>query len=181
MTTPVYLAEIARLFVAITLVVAVLGKCLATRSFIVSLTDQFRVPDALGPFVAWGLIALEATVAAALLMPVAQTVDLGVRAALVLFALFGLLIASVLLRRQPVYCYCFGQATQPLGAADLLRNITLVGACVLAMRWGAGEAPLALGTWLSVAAAGLVGFLMSAHLGTVVQLLATPTEEAPLG
>ena len=182
MSTLAYLGEIARLFVAITLVVAVVGKCLAMKSFTVSLTDQFHVPDALGPAVAWGTLAFEALLAGALLTPAPDLVTWGLRAALVLFIAFGLLITAVVLRRQPVYCYCFGKATQPLGLADLLRNLSLVGACLLALRQGAGGAPLLpIATWLALAGAGLLGFLMSAHFATVAYLLAPPTEESPLG
>ncbi|MEM9384558.1 MAG: MauE/DoxX family redox-associated membrane protein [Pseudomonadota bacterium] len=181
MTTAYYLAEIARLFVAITLVVAVVAKCTSMKSFTLSLTDQFRVPDAAGPTVAWGVIVVEAVVASAMLTTVEEVVDWGARAALLLFAVFGVLIAAVLARRQPVYCYCFGEATQPLGRADLVRNLSLVGACVLAIRQGAGEASLAFGTWSALAAAALITFLMSAHLANVAHLLAPPAEGSSLG
>ncbi|MEO0973492.1 MAG: MauE/DoxX family redox-associated membrane protein, partial [Pseudomonadota bacterium] len=134
-----------------------------------------------GSTVAWALIAVEAVVAAALLAPIAEVVTWGTRGALVLFALFGGFIAVVLQRREPVYCYCFGEATQPLGAVDLVRNLLLLGGCGLALRYGAGHTTFALSTWLAVAAGGVVAFLVSAHLTTLAFLLAPATEESPLG
>ncbi|MFI7003999.1 MauE/DoxX family redox-associated membrane protein [Nocardia sp. NPDC050175] len=148
---------ISRLVVGVLFGLSAVGKLadpVGTRKAV----GEFGIPIRRVATVAWGLPALEALVAVAVLVP--WTVLPGALLALLLLVVFTVAVARLLRRGERPACSCFGaMSAAPIGARTLVRNgVFLVLALLVA--WGAvacPRVPAALPTddavWLAVAAA----------------------------
>ncbi|WP_040802298.1 MauE/DoxX family redox-associated membrane protein [Nocardia concava] len=119
-----YVVWVARLVLAVVFGISAWGK-FADGSGTRKAVGEFGIPLAWVPAVAWGLPAVEAVVAAALLPPWTAAA-----AALVAILLLGMFTGAVvrLLRqgRRPA-CSCFGAGSAaPIGRGTVLRNVMLI-------------------------------------------------------
>lgn len=122
-----YLSELCRLYVFVTLAIAVLGKSLATGPFVASTADLLGVTRRSARFVAIPVIWAEAVIATLLLLG-GDPARAGMAAALLLFLAFTTTLALALARRQTVRCNCFGGRGHNVSIHDLVRNATLIAA-----------------------------------------------------
>ena len=166
----VYLAEACRLLVLVVLVFAAANKSVDMPRFAMSLTDDFRVPAALGMPLAIVIVGSE-WLAAALTLAGGAWARIGVALALLLFVGFTTIVAEAVLRKRVAYCSCFGRARHALSALDLLRNAfyLLAGGYYLFQ----APMPLAAGVpaQLALLMVALLCFLISISLHPIRQLL----------
>jgi hypothetical protein len=164
-----YLAELGRLYVAVTLAVAAVGKGLALGPFVASTANLLGLTRTPAHFVAVAVIAAEGAIAVLLLLG-GYLSQIGMAAALLLFLAFTGVLAAALVRRRTVHCNCFGGRGHKVSGYDLLRNATLI----VAGGWYLGNQPLSVVLGPSdhalLLGCALILFLVSAHLREIRSL-----------
>ena len=91
---------------------------------------ELDVPRRLAPLVGRALPAVEAVVAAGVLVPATSTV--AAVAGLLLLVMFTIAVLRVLASGRAPMCFCFGSRNaQPAGRDTVIRNIALAALCVV--------------------------------------------------
>ncbi len=124
-----YLAELGRLVVFCTLFLASVGKALTFADFRQNLIESFNVPAKLAGLSASLIVGVELLLAMVVLFHHGLT-WWGMLVSGVLFILFSVLIAAMLLKDNIVRCNCFGNTEQRISVFDLFRNALLVMASI---------------------------------------------------
>lgn len=165
----VYFAELCRLYVLVTLAVAVAGKAVGFGPFRVSIAELFGLSRGIARYVAYPVIGTEALIAA-LLLAGGNWAWVGMASALMLFLAFTAVILVVLMQRRAVRCNCFGGRGHRISVYDLLRNGSLIAAAGCYIRcWAPAMSPepTAFAPLLGIA---LILFLISAYLRDILSL-----------
>ena len=142
---------ILRAGLAALMAIAAIHKSSDFGSFVQTLRDYRVLPEALAGWAAALVVALEVSLALALLVP--AFASLAALACASLLAVYSAAIAANLARgRRHIDCGCMGpSARQPLSGGLLARNAALIAACGLAALPAAARAL----TWVdSVSIAG---------------------------
>jgi uncharacterized membrane protein YphA (DoxX/SURF4 family)/thiol-disulfide isomerase/thioredoxin len=161
-----WFSVVARLFLAGVFLVAAATKA-TDRVGVRETLRAFRAPAALIPAGALLLPAVEAIVAAALLIEPAARI--GAAGALVLLAIFTAAIAATIRRGEDVECHCFGQASaDPVGPRTLLRNGALAAIAIMAL----ATDPPSLTGWLGDRSAAEIVALLLGFTTVVLAALA---------
>jgi len=165
----VYLAEACRLLVLVVLVFAAATKSVDIARFATSLTDDFRVPGALGTPLAIAIAGSE-WLAAALTLAGGTWARIGVALALLLFTAFTAIVAETVIRKRQAFCSCFGRARHALSTLDLIRNAFYLLACGYYLLQG--PVPIAgVLAQLALLMVAVLCFLISISLNQIRQLL----------
>ena len=123
-----HVAEALRLYVILTLSVAVLGKLRALGAFQRTMAELTQTPAGLARASAGAVIAAEAACALALIWR--PTTQAGAAAGAILFLGFGAVVARALIQRRAIPCNCFGDNDgHTLSGPDLMRSGLLATAC----------------------------------------------------
>lgn len=138
-----YLSELARFVVFCTMAMAGLGKAVTFSDVKQNLVESFNVPSRLSTLSAALLIGVELVLALVVVFKTPFTAWGMIVSALV-FLLFSLLIASLLLKDNIVRCNCFGNTEQRISGLDLVRNGLLLLACYYYLVQPASESELSL-------------------------------------
>lgn len=166
----VYLAELARLLLIVTLLAAALGKSADVGQFARTLADDFRVPQRLSHAAAIAIVGAEG-LAVLLLLLGGVAAAIGAALTLTMLLVFSAAMLEVVLRRRRVYCQCFGRASRPVSALDLLRNAFYIAAAVLFLvNWPAAPS-VSLLSHAALLLAATVCFLVSMHAHEIRDLL----------
>lgn len=125
-----HVAEALRLYVILTLAVAVLGKLRALDAFQRTVAELAQASAGMAQVGAGAVIAAEMACALALIWrPTAQA---GAVAGAALFLGFGVVVALALVQRRAIPCNCFGDNDgHTLSAPDLTRSGLLATACLV--------------------------------------------------
>jgi len=166
----VYLAEACRLLVLVVLVFAAATKSVDLPQFATSLTDDFRVPGALGMPLALAIAGSE-WLAAGLTLAGGTWARLGVALALLLFATFTAIVAEAVIRKRQAFCSCFGRARHALSALDLIRNAFYLLACAYYLFQAPASITAGVLAQLALLMVALLCFLISISLNQIRQLL----------
>ena len=158
----VYLAAVCRLYILTVLASAVVGKATGWRTFRESMTGQFGFSERAAGMAALAVLGAEAAILAA----VALTARVGMAGALIMFALFWIMILVALVRRTDFACNCFGGAGRPVSRLDLVRNGTFVGACAFSLL-APSAAELHPSAWLLLLGVALIAFLVLTNLDEI--------------
>ena len=158
---------IARLLLAAVFAVAGLTK-LADRDGSRRAMVGFGVPESLASVVAALLPVGELAVAGALLP--ASSTRFGALGALVLLAVFAVVIVRSMARGEAPDCHCFGQLhSAPAGRTTLARNLALGGLAAFVVAGGWSHAGPSAVAWISrLTPAGVVALAGGAVLALVV-------------
>jgi hypothetical protein len=158
----VWLAAACRLYIAVVLAAALLGKAASPSTFRETIAGLPLLPERAAGVAAFAVIGAEA----AILVAVAVAPRAGIAAAIAMFALFWLVILAALAGRRPMVCNCFGGAGRPVSWLDLVRNGMLIGASTLYLLAppAVGLAPAA---WLLLLGIALIAFLISTNLDEI--------------
>lgn len=132
------ISSICLLLISITLVMSAWGKTINFNTFHQSLVEEFKAPTALILPAVILLIALEWLLAALLLIPSSLNI-FAIQATTGLFIAFTLLIGWALFKGKLISCNCFGKSNQPISKYDLVRNILLVTASLMALHLESGN------------------------------------------
>jgi len=162
------LGWVLRVALSLLFAAAAFHKLRAPREFAATLEAYALVPSGALPLLGWALALVEGLLAAAFLVPVLGWVPIAGGA--LLLSIYSAAIAINLARgRTDIDCGCLGPAGgQPLSAWLLVRNASLVGACLLVAA-PQGVRPLLWVDAISIAG-GAAGIALC---WTAVHLLAT--------
>ncbi len=155
----------AAIAVAAVLICAAISKLRDVPAFGTQVAAYRLLPVALAPAVGAAIIACEFIVGASLLVP--STRNAAGYAALALAVAFTVASALTLMRGHVVPCACFGSGSSPIGAASLVRTVTLAMLAVIAVDGEPVRATLQPAAWLL----GLMICAAWALLYSVVYLL----------
>ncbi len=128
------LVEICGLYVLIALLFAAWAKTIGFAAFRRSLADAFPAMARVDAAVAFAIVVAEWTIASLLLVGGAPA-RIGMVAALVLLALFTLVIGAALASGRAIVCSCFGASGHRIGGVDVVRNLALTAAAAVAVVW----------------------------------------------
>jgi len=178
---PVF-ALLARLGLAGLLLSAVIHKSRDLSGFVGTVRDYRILPDRLAAFLAWGLVAGEASVALCLLIPGLDPV--GPLGAIALLALYSAAIGINLIRgRRHIDCGCagFGQQRQSISGWLLIRNAILAALPLLLLMVPPNARPLGWVDFISIGAGLGTGALLwlAAHELAWAKSSASTLEETP--
>lgn len=126
--TAAYIGEACRFYVMLVLFAAAIGKLGAVRAFQGTLATVFGITGPWSRIVALAVIALEGGVGTLLLFG-GDLARIAMMVAAALFVVFAAMISTVLARRTPVACNCFGGSSHVISGFDLARSASLVAAC----------------------------------------------------
>lgn len=182
MTGAAGLIGCARVLLAAVFAVAAAGKALDQAGARRAVTD-FGLPAEFAPLAARMLPALEAAVAATLM--VSAVARAGAAGALLLLVVFTGAMLAALARGEAPTCHCFGAvAAHPVGWGAVARNLGLALAAVAVLAAGGRPALAAWGSVVAVAAlaAGAVLWVRTAGRGGAgsASLGAVATPPTPL-
>ena len=128
------LALVARLAVGALLVIAGALKLRAPVAFATEIANYQLFP-AVAPYLGAVLPVVELVVGLALVVAPRVWRRAAALAALALFATFTVAVASAYFRRINIDCGCFGTGGGPITALTLARNVGLMTAATLALRF----------------------------------------------
>jgi hypothetical protein len=129
MAMSIYLAELIRLTLGLTLLWAAWGKTSGYSVFVANLSESFYFPHAIATFTAPLLILLEWALALVLIVKL-EPLTLAMYITLTLFISFTAMIIFAHFRDQVVKCNCFGEQHRPVSQFDMIRNLILILSCV---------------------------------------------------
>lgn len=170
MGTAVYVAEVCRLYVLISLFCAAAGKSVRIDEFRRSLVDYFDVPQGIGGSAAAVIVGFEGLIAA-LILGRGVWGHIGMLAALLLLTAFTAVIVVALVKDRVIRCRCFGDSNHRISAYDVARNIGFVSACVFSLSFDSSSLVL---DWLSyalLAPMAFILFLISVSLRDITRLV----------
>ena len=125
--TAAYIGEACRFYVMLVLFAAAIGKLGAVRAFQGTLEAVVGVTGPWSRIATLAVIALEGGVGT-LLVAGGDVARIAMMIAAALFVVFAAMISTVLARRLPVACNCFGGASHVISGFDLARNASLLAA-----------------------------------------------------
>ncbi|MEA3011147.1 MAG: hypothetical protein QOJ91_2839 [Sphingomonadales bacterium] len=160
--TAAYAGEACRLFVMVALAAAVAGKTMAIDDFRDTLLDLPLVSIRNSGAAALAVIGIEALVLGA----VGVAPRVGMAAALVTFLLMSTAILIALVTRRALTCNCFGGRARPVSWLDLVRNLTLIGACAFFLSCPPLDRP-GLSEWLLLLGIAFIAFVISTNLDEI--------------
>jgi len=165
------IAEVARLYVLAVLLWGAQGKVRAFAGFRETLEFWLGLRPSLSAPAAAATICLEGAFGLGLAWPDPAPRRIAMIGALILFSLFTLLITLTLARGRTLRCSCFGNSGDDLSPADILRNLSLIGAGIawLVLPSVPGAEPGAL---LLAAALALLLAQIAVHSGLIARLFA---------
>jgi hypothetical protein len=172
-----YVVLASQLAVAGVLLLSLLSKVRSRRAyeeFAASLAGLGALPRGWVPAAAVGTVVAEAC-ATLLLVLSMSTAPVGFGLAGGLLSIFGAAMVVAMRRGSRVPCRCFGASITPIGPAHIIRNLLLLGACVIGFVGSARDvAPMhdMVGVTISLAAAA-VAVLLVRRLDDVVALFGT--------
>lgn len=164
-----YLAELCRWLTLIVLVAASMAKATDLSGFALSLSKDFYVPDALARPIAVAIVGVEWLAAAGLAVGGASA-RVAAAVALLLFIVFSLAIATILVEKRRVSCRCFGASSETLSPIDLGRNAVYIGAAGGYLGMDVGPAPGGLAAHLLLAMGAGLCFLVSTSMHDIRNL-----------
>jgi uncharacterized membrane protein YphA (DoxX/SURF4 family) len=132
------LALVARLAVGALLVIAGALKLRAPVAFATEIANYQLFP-AVAPYLGAVLPVVELVVGLALVVAPRAWRRAAALGALGLFATFTVAVASAYFRRINIDCGCFGTGGGPITALTLARNVGLMTAAALALRFDRGS------------------------------------------
>jgi putative oxidoreductase len=126
-----------RLIVGVTFVYASFEKIFHPNQFAIAVRSYQIIPVSLSNLFALSILWGE--LVAAILLIVGLFTRQAAAAILLLTAMFTFAIGIVLVKGMVIDCGCFGpDGGTPVGPPSLIRNILLIAACVLIMRYDRG-------------------------------------------
>lgn len=155
--------------VFITSAVTKLSGAEAFRAFKRSVRRMKVVPKPLISLAAYAVVASEIVISVLMVIPITVTAVVGFTIAAGLLCAFTYGIVSSMRRGDQTPCRCFGKSTTPLGLRHVIRNIFLIGLCVLGF-----VSALNAGT-VDFAMAG-IAFVAGAVVGGIITVLDDVTE-----
>lgn len=120
-------SAILHFYIFIILAFASVGKLGAFRHFKRSLIDGFKVPAPLAPAVARLVIAVEGSLAIALLA-LPQWHSISILLVFAMFTGFTIMVGAIVAQDKIVNCNCFGKDSSKITVFDLIRNLSLMAA-----------------------------------------------------
>jgi hypothetical protein len=163
--TATYVAEACRLHILLVLFAAVAGKLTAMSDF----RDTIPLPFPGVHAVAVGVAGAEAT-AAVLLAAGASWARAGMAAALILFILFTGAILFALVQGRTVQCRCFGGRGHAISIHDVARNLMLMAACGVYLRYGAPGVPIDAAGWMLLSGIAVILLLITLNFDEIAML-----------
>ena len=176
MDPTVHIAQIARLFVLVTLLVAAWGKSTNFRRFRDSLARSFPLPGNTTVLAALAVITAEWLIVGLIALGGAMS-RVGLVAGFVVLSLFTVVIAGALARGQAIVCNCFGPSTQPISVHDLVRNALLLAACGFAFVTHPGDPGISRGSSIALIGVAVILFLITTSLRDIHVLLGLKPED----
>lgn len=164
-----YLSEACRLTIALVLAAAVAGKAFALRDVGDMIADLLPVPGRAARAAAVLVLGAEGLIALLLLAGGGWSRP-AMAAAMALFALFAGFILLALVQRRTIVCSCFGGRGHALSGWDLVRNLFLVAAGAVHLRYGPLGDRLEPAAWLLLAGIAFILFLIATNLNRVALL-----------
>ena len=126
--TAAYIGEACRFYVMLVLFAAAIGKVGGVRAFQGTLATVFGITGPWSRVVALAVIVLEGGVGTLLLFG-GEVARVAMMIAAALVVIFAATISTVLARRTPVACNCFGGSSHVISGFDLARSASLLAAC----------------------------------------------------
>ncbi|HMG46079.1 MAG TPA: MauE/DoxX family redox-associated membrane protein [Allosphingosinicella sp.] len=164
-----YLAELCRLYVAVALLAAAIGKAGDLASFRLTIAALLPVPMRRTGPAALAIVATEGLVALPLLAggPWSRP---AMAAAMTLLIAFTVVLFVALVQRKAISCNCFGGGGHMISAFDLLRNAALIAAAGFNLGYGPAGNVLDLAAGLLLLGIAAVLFLVSTSLDGIARL-----------
>lgn len=168
--TAAYIGEACRFYAMLVLFAAAIGKAGAVRAFQGTLETIFGLTSPWSRIATLALIVLEGGVATLLLVG-GDVARAAMMIAAALFVAFLVTISTVLAKRTPVACNCFGGSSHRISGFDLARSAGLLAACAVYFAPPARVASLsAVGLVLMFGVAAITA-LLSVRLSDVAFLM----------
>ncbi|MBD3334892.1 MAG: hypothetical protein GF355_05200 [Candidatus Eisenbacteria bacterium] len=123
-----WLLWLGRIVLAAIFAYAAVGKLADPQGFARALWNYRMFPDAVIPYMALGVPALELVVAAGILLPPLQRGASLIY--LLLLVAFIISLGSAMARRLDVDCGCFGEGSSSVGPLLIVRNVALAAVAV---------------------------------------------------
>lgn len=156
-----YLVEASRFLIALIFALSFVGKVTDVTSFEATIASFKMLSTKQVMLAAKAFLTAELAVVALLLLG-GPLLSAGFALALLLLALFVVVLSTMLLRHLQVSCNCFGQNARMVSVYDVIRNILLIAVCLVGLLMAPAPPPT-----YQVADALLLG-LMVASLGVVL-------------
>jgi uncharacterized membrane protein YphA (DoxX/SURF4 family) len=126
-----YIAEISRLILFWVMLLGCSGKVRSFSVFNQNISENLNIMLSRAKLITVALIVLEAILCVMLLMGIFTT--FAILSTLALLVVFSVWQIYNLIQSNHVNCHCFGESNEPLSYLDLLRNLFLIAAGVLAL------------------------------------------------
>lgn len=169
MTAAAYFAEVFRLLLGWLLISAARGKWRTLATFRSNLTESFGVSARVAAWLAPGIPAVEALLAAWLILRLGAPAW-AAGTSLLLFAAFTLITAYKFFTESAVRCSCFGESSRPVSAYDLGRNVLVIIGNLFCMV-NLGPAALDMSLWLLAVGMAWVAGMLLVHFHDIATLL----------
>ncbi len=170
MSSIVYISELSRFFIFFTLLMAALGKSNTFDQFKQNLVESFKVAQRWSGTFAVIIISVEWLLAILILLD-GFLANIAMFVAMLLFIIFTLIIAVVLVQDKIISCNCFGQKDSKITAFDLLRNALLITACAYYSFYQQNDQSLDITSYFLLAGLSLILFQITINLRYIGFLL----------
>ena len=168
-----YLQTFCRIFLGLIFLLSSASKLRDMGGFRKTMNNFQILPTQFNCFVAWLFVGSE-IMAVILLVIGGPTLLYGFLLATSLLIIFSLALVSVLIRKLPTVCHCFGSSTKAVSLFDIWRNVGLLFCSLSGFLTLVGiqqsPAPLNLFAWLLIGGFAVIVTLVGTQLGEIIQL-----------
>jgi hypothetical protein len=171
---PLYLLAFCRVVIGLVFVVSSISKARNLAQFRQTISAFHLLPERFSGVTA--LLFIGGEFAVSFLMFIGGPLLLpGFSLAISLLLLFSLALGSVVARKIPTSCSCFGASTKPVSPFDVGRNVGFLlcalGGCFVLIWTQNSQVTLSLPEWLLTGLSAGVFVIIWLQLGEVLQLL----------